>query len=60
MTSVALELEFPTDNALRIAIRRQFNVQPSAMRRGGVDRADNAFVAHIARFRQQRSSTAVA
>ena len=60
VTSVALELEFPTDNALRIAIRRQFNVQPSAMRRGGVDRAVNAFVAHIARFRQQRSSTAVA
>jgi AraC-like DNA-binding protein len=61
VTSVAIELEYPTDNSLRIAIRRQFKVQPSAMKRGGVDRAVNAFRAHIARFRDpQRTISIVA
>lgn len=57
VASVALELEFSTDNSLRIAIRRQFRVQPSAMKRGGVDRAVNAFAAHVARFRQGRRAS---
>jgi AraC-like DNA-binding protein len=60
VTSVAIELDYPTDNSLRIAIRRQFQVQPSAMKRGGVDRAVNAFRAHVARFKQPRRGIAVA
>lgn len=60
VTSVALELEYPTDNSLRIAIRRQFKVEPSAMKRGGVDRAVNAFRTHVARFRDPRRLTIVA
>jgi AraC-like DNA-binding protein len=60
VTSVALELEYPTDNSLRIAIRRQFQVQPSAMKRGGVDRAVNAFRTHVARFKQRDRGIAVA
>jgi AraC-like DNA-binding protein len=60
VTSVALELEYPTDNSLRIAIRRQFKVQPSAMKRGGVDRAVNAFRAHVARFQRPRAVSVVA
>src|SRR5206468_7140119 len=60
VTSVAIELEYPTDNSLRIAIRRQFNVQPSAMKRGGVDRAVAAFRAHVARLRRAGQSIAVA
>ena len=60
VTSVAMELDYPTDNALRTAIRRQFRAQPSAMRRGGVDRAVNAFRAHIDSLRQPKRTTAVA
>lgn len=60
VTSVAMELEYPTDNSLRIAIRRQFKVQPSAMKRGGVDRAVNAFRAHVARFKRPDRGIAVA
>jgi AraC-like DNA-binding protein len=59
VTSVAIELEYPTDNSLRIAIRRQFKVQPSAMKRGGVDRAVAAFRAHVARFNQDDRAIAV-
>jgi AraC-like DNA-binding protein len=60
VTSVALELEYPTDNSLRIAIRRQFRVQPSAMKRGGVDRAVKAFRASIGRLEIPRRTSAVA
>jgi AraC-like DNA-binding protein len=59
VTSVAIELEYPTDNSLRIAIRRQFRVQPSEMKRGGVDRAVGAFRAHVARFRQPTRTIAI-
>lgn len=60
VTSVALELEYPTDNSLRIAIRRQFHVQPSAMKRGGVDRAVNAFRVHVGRVTRPRRGIAIA
>jgi transcriptional regulator GlxA family with amidase domain len=60
VTSVALELEFPTDNALRVAIRRQFNVQPSALKRGGVDRGVNAFRAEVAKVRDEVRRVAIA
>src|SRR5258708_27307765 len=60
LTSVAIELYYPTDNSLRIAIRRQFQVQPSAMKRGGVDRAVNALRPHIARVRLPKRDIAVA
>lgn len=60
VASVAMELDYPTDNSLRTAIRRQFRVQPSAMRRGGVDRAVKAFSAHIALRKQPARSIAVA
>ena len=60
VTSVANELEYPTDNSLRIAIRRQFRVQPSAMKRGGVDRAVNAFRTHVARRATPQRTIAIA
>jgi AraC-like DNA-binding protein len=60
VASVAIELDFPTDNTLRVAIRRQFGVQPSAMKRAGVDKAVAAFRAQVARVRQPTKSIAVA
>jgi AraC-like DNA-binding protein len=60
VTSVAMELDYPTDNSLRVAIRRQFNVQPSAMKRGGLDRAVNAFRLYVSTFRGPRRLSIVA
>src|ERR1051325_5018146 len=60
VSSVAIELDYPTDNSLRVAIRRQFGVQPSAMKRGGVDRAVSAFRAHVTRNRPSIRTIAVA
>ena len=60
VTSVATELEYPTDNSLRIAIRRQFRVQPSSLKRGGTDRAVGAFRAYVARRRPFQRTIAVA
>jgi len=60
VSSVAIELEYPTDNTLRVAIRRQFGVQPSAMKRAGVDRAVAAFRAHVAKLRKPVRSISVA
>ena len=60
VTSVAIEIDYRTEYSLRIAIRRQFQVQPSAMKRGGVDRAVNAFRTRVARFKLARRDIAAA